>query len=102
MARKVRCVVESMNYSACGHVAGDYFEVDADGLRIESSTGGFCFFAINSVLPLMAGRIGADDVDEWLASRPVVMCPDPPEGLRMRLEAIDTEGDPTWEPVTHE
>lgn len=85
--QRVRCVVESMNYSACGHVPGDAFEIDADGLRV-TSDGGFCFYAVNAILPMMQERVGAAEMDEWLKSRPVVMCPDPPEGLRMRLEAV--------------
>lgn len=84
----VRCVVESMNYSACGLVPGDAFEVDADGLRITQGSG-FCMFAIASVLPMLNGRIGTPDLDAWLAGRPVVMCPDPAESLRMRLEPLD-------------
>jgi len=90
MARGLRCVVESMNYSACGHVPGDAFELDEAGVRIDSSTGGFCFFAVSSLLPLLTERLGSDDVDEWLASRPMMMCPDPPEGLRIRVEALST------------
>lgn len=91
MKRRLRCVVESMNYSACGHQPGDAFEVDADEIRIDSSTGGFCFFAVSSVLPLLMRHLAADDLDRWLASGPVLMCPDPPEGLRMRVEATCNE-----------
>lgn len=83
----VRCVVESMNYSACGHVPGDAFEVDQDGLRITQGSG-FCRFAIASVLPLLQGRLGGPGLREWLASRPMVVCPDPAESLRMRLEPL--------------
>lgn len=87
--RGVRCVVESMNYSACGLVPGDAFEVDQDGLRITGGTG-FCMFAIASVLPLLQGRIGEPGLEEWLAGRPMVTCPDPAESLRMRLEPLET------------
>lgn len=86
--RGVRCVVESMNYSACGMVPGDAFEVDEDGLRITRG-GGFCMFAIASVLPLLQGRIGTAGLEEWLATRPMVACPDPAESLRMRLEPLE-------------
>ena len=89
MSRGLRCVVESMNYSACGHVVGDAFEVDDAGVRIDSSTGGFCFFAVSSVLPLLTEQLASPRLDEWLESAPVLMCPDPPEGLRMRVEAIN-------------
>lgn len=87
--RGVRCVVESMNYSACGLVPGDAFEVDQNGLRITRGTG-FCMFAIVSVLPLLQGRIGEAGLEEWLATHPMVTCPDPAESLRMRLEPLET------------
>lgn len=87
--RGIRCVVESMNYSACGHVPGDAFEVDEHGLRITRGTG-FCMFAIASVLPLLQARISQPDLAEWLATRPLVTCPDPAESLRMRLEPLET------------
>lgn len=87
---RLRCVVDSMNYSACGHLPGDSFEVGPDGLRLGQDSG-FCFFAVNAVLPVLLQRLGSADIEEWLASRPVVMCPDPPEALRMRVEAAPTE-----------
>lgn len=77
-----------MNYSACGLVPGDAFEVDQDGLRITRGSG-FCMFAIASVLPLLQGRIGEPDLEQWLAGRPMVNCPDPAESLRMRLEPLE-------------
>jgi len=91
---RVRCVVESMNYSACGHVPGDAFEVGPDGLRITRGTG-FCYNAIAAVLPLVNGRVGTEDLESWLATRPVVMCPDPPEAMRMRLEAVPDQEEAT-------
>ena len=87
----IRCTVESMHYSACGLAPGDYFEVDADGLSVHAERG-FCYFAIASVLPLLRGRHGAD-LDEWLASNPIVACPDPPEALHMRLERVAGDAD---------
>jgi uncharacterized repeat protein (TIGR04076 family) len=85
--RRVRCIVESMNYSACGLEIGDYFEVDRDGLSLPPGKG-FCFYAIASVAPLINGRLETTDIDEWLASKPTVACPDPPENLIMRLELV--------------
>lgn len=91
-AERVRCTVESMNYSACGHVPGDSFEVDDEGIRIPDGPGGrgFCYFAITAVAQLLGDHRAAGDTDEWLAGRPLVMCPDPPEALRMRLETVPT------------
>ena len=86
--RTVRCTVESMNYSACGLEKGDYFEVDAQGFRMPDGQP-FCAFAITTVLPLLAGRLDSKDADEWLESKPLLQCPDPPEALWMRLEAVE-------------
>jgi uncharacterized repeat protein (TIGR04076 family) len=86
---RIRCTVESMNYSACGMQIGDYFEVDERGLSVPDGHE-FCWFAIASVVPLISGRIGGGDPD-WLRRRPLVACPDPPEGLHMRLEVLDDD-----------
>ena len=90
--RKVRCTVESMNYSPCGMEVGDYFEVTSQGLILPEGKG-FCFYAIASVAPLINGRLDTPDVDVWLATRPRVACPDPPENLIMRLELIAVGSD---------
>lgn len=86
---RIRCTVESMQYSACGLQVGDSFEVGPEGLSVHAEAG-FCYFAIASVVPLLKGRCG-QDVDDWLDSRPLVACPDPPEALRMRLERIEPD-----------
>ena len=92
--RTVRCTVESMNYSACGLRKGDYFEVDSKGFRMPDGQP-FCAFAITTVLPLLAGRLDSEDADEWLESRPLLQCPDPPEALWMRLEAAPHSAEET-------
>lgn len=86
--RTVRCTVVAMNYSACGLEEGDWFEVDSEGLRMPDGQP-FCAFAVTTVLPLLNGRLDGVDPDDWLDSRPLVQCPDPPEALRMRLEAVE-------------
>jgi len=83
-ARRIRCTVTSMNYSACGMAVGDWFEVGPEGFSMPDGQH-FCYFAIASVLPLINGPLGKDDVDGWFDSKPVVQCPDPPEALRMTL-----------------
>lgn len=92
MTRRVRCTVESFNYSACGLEVGDHFDVDARGLTVPEGKR-FCYFAIGSVVPLLAGRLDSPSAEAWLASRPLLACPDPPENLLMRLETL--EDDPT-------
>jgi uncharacterized repeat protein (TIGR04076 family) len=85
--RRVRCTVESMNYSACGLAVGDFFEVGPDGVSLPEGAH-FCWFAIASVAATLGGRIETAEPDAWLAGRPLIACPDPPENLWMRLEEV--------------
>ena len=85
---RVRATVESMNYSACGLAVGDWFEVGPEGLSLPPGKS-FCYFAIGAVVPLVTGRIDRPDAREWLGSRPLVACPDPPENVLMRLELVE-------------
>ena len=87
--RTIRCTVESMNYSACGMVPGDYFEVDEVGELSIPNNRPFCYFAIASVVPHLGGRLDGTGED-WLDSKPLLACPDPPEALYMRLERVES------------
>jgi uncharacterized repeat protein (TIGR04076 family) len=87
----VRCTVESMHYSACGMVPGDYFEVTGDNLSLPDGQA-FCYFAIASVVPYINGKRDPETGEDWLDSKPLLACPDPPEALYMRLERV---GHPT-------
>lgn len=87
--RTVRCTVETMNYSACGLKRGDWFEVGPAGVSLPPGKH-FCFYAIAAVAPMLNGRLDASDTDAWLASGPLVACPDPPENLVMRLGPAPT------------
>ena len=84
----VRCTVESMHYSACGMVPGDYFEVDGDNFSLPTGRP-FCYFAIASVIPYINGKRDPETGEDWLDSKPLLACPDPPEALYMRLERIE-------------
>ena len=82
MTGRVRCTVEALNYSACGLAVGDSFELGPEGLSTPAGAG-ICFYALAAV----AGLLGAvPDADEWLDTRPLVACPDPPENLLIRVE----------------
>lgn len=85
--RRVRCTVESMNYSACGLAVGDSFEVGPEGVSLPEGKH-FCWFAIASVAATLGGRLETTTPDAWLAERPLIACPDPPENLLMRLEEV--------------
>jgi uncharacterized repeat protein (TIGR04076 family) len=86
---RIRGTVESMNYSACGLRVGDRFEVSDGKLSLPAGQS-FCFYALASIVPLLSGHLGRDDA--WLASQPLVACPDPPEALYIRLEQFPAEG----------
>lgn len=75
---RVRCTVESFNYSACGLEVGDHFDV-VDGSVVVPEGKRFCYFAIAGVVAVLGSAMDA-------TSRPLVACPDPPENLFVRLE----------------
>jgi uncharacterized repeat protein (TIGR04076 family) len=83
-ATRIRCTVEAMNYSACGMRVGDWFEIGPEGLSVPAGQA-FCWFAIASIVAMIPGRL---DDDEWLGSRPLLACPDPPEALHIRVERV--------------
>lgn len=74
--------------SACGLVAGDYFEVtESSHIRIPADRH-FCIYALSAILPLLPAvqrRLAAED---WLEQDTLVACPDPEERLLMRIERI--------------
>jgi uncharacterized repeat protein (TIGR04076 family) len=89
MTLRVRCTVESFNYSACGLAVGDSFQLSATGVTVPKGRA-FCYFAVTNAIAAVQASLGADVPDDYLAARPVVMCPDTPEDLRIRVEVIDS------------
>lgn len=87
MSLRVRCTVEAMNYSACGLALGDHFELTPTAVVVPPGRD-FCYFAITGVITAVLGRLDAEEPDAWLRSRPLLACPDPPEGLHLRVEVV--------------
>ena len=85
----LRVVVHEINgRSVCGMKLGDYFEVhNSDQLRLPDGQA-FCFWAIQSVLPLLPAKMRDLPAGDWLEQDTLVTCPDPEEGLIMRIERI--------------
>ena len=72
--------------AVCGLAVGDYFEVTGSS-RLSLPPGGhFCIYALSAVLPLLPAKQRAVAEDDWLATDSLVCCPDPEEGLVMRIE----------------
>ena len=83
----LRVTVESIEgRSVCGLGVGDYFELDhSSQLRIPDGKH-FCIFALQSVLPFLAAKQRRLPATDWLETDSLVCCPDPEEGLVMRIE----------------
>lgn len=81
-------VVEIRGRSVCGLAVGDFFElINSSQLRIPSGKH-FCVFALASVLPLLAAKQRQMAAADWLERDSLVACPDPEEGLIMKIERI--------------
>lgn len=74
--------------SVCGMKVGDYFEVrNSDQLSLPVGQT-FCFWAIQSVMPLLPAKMRRLPDSDWLEQETKVCCPDPNEGLIMRVDRI--------------
>lgn len=85
----IRVTVETIKgRSVCGMQVGDYFEVtESSKLRIPQGKH-FCIYALNAILPLLPAKQRQLDKNDWLDHDVLVACPDPEEGLIMRIERI--------------
>jgi uncharacterized repeat protein (TIGR04076 family) len=82
-------VCEIKGRSVCGMKIGDYFEVrNSDQLSLPDGQP-FCFWAIQSVLPLLPAKMRRLPSSDWLERDSLACCPDPEEGLQMRIERTD-------------
>ena len=85
----LRVTVDSISgRPVCGLAVGDYFEVtESSRVRIPDGRH-FCLFAIQAVLPLLPAKMRRLPAEDWLEQDNLVCCPDPEEGLVMRIERI--------------
>jgi uncharacterized repeat protein (TIGR04076 family) len=72
----------------CGLAVGDYFEITSSSRLSLPAGGHFCIYALAAVLPLLPAKQRPLAEDDWLASESLVACPDPEEGLVMRIERL--------------
>src|ERR1700722_6958411 len=74
--------------SVCGMRVGDYFElVNSAELKIPPGRH-FCVYALQAVLPLLPAKQRQLPAGDWLEGGPLLCCPDPEEGLVMRIDRI--------------
>lgn len=82
-------VCEIKGRSVCGMNLGDYFEVrNSDQLSLPDGQP-FCLWAIQAVLPLLPAKMRRLAPSDWLEQDSLACCPDPEEGLLMRIERTD-------------
>jgi len=88
--RDIRLVVsEVRGTSSCGMKVGDAIEV-RDSSRLSITRGEhFCMFALAAALPVVVGAERSIANDDWIFDGIEVCCPDPKEGLVMRLEFLE-------------
>ncbi len=69
---------------------GDYFIVR--GGRISIPEGHFCYWALNSIIPLLpAKQRKLDEPNDWMSRTWLVECPDPDGQVIMEIVPIDPE-----------
>jgi uncharacterized repeat protein (TIGR04076 family) len=74
--------------SVCGMRVGDFFElVNSAELKIPPGRH-FCVYALQAVLPLLPAKQRQLPPGDWLERDTLVCCPDPEEGLVMRIDRI--------------
>ncbi|WP_432514761.1 TIGR04076 family protein [Kineococcus sp. SYSU DK001] len=79
-------VCEIKGRSVCGMSVGDHFDVrNSDQLSLPPGQS-FCFWAIQSVVPLLAAKMRKLPDSDWLEQDSIVCCPDPEEGLLLKIE----------------
>ena len=81
-------VVEIRGRSVCGLQVGDSFDL-VESSRLQLPPGRhFCVYALASVLPLLPAKQRQLPAEDWLETDTLVCCPDPEEGLVMRIDRL--------------
>ncbi len=50
----------------------------------------FCYYALQSLMPLLPAKQRRLEPDDWMATDNVVICPDPEGNVRMQIEKVGT------------
>ena len=81
-------VHEIRGRSVCGLEVGDWFELRNSSQLVIPDGRHFCVYALAAVLPLLAAKQRELADGDWLETDNLVACPDPEEGLIMKIERI--------------
>ena len=73
---------------ACNHPKGSYFLVQGENLVFPEG-GGFSFYALSSLIPLLAAKQRITHKNDWMSTDHVVACPDPLCGGRFHISRLE-------------
>lgn len=88
MEPTVRVVVDRADNPRCALAVGDYFDVVGSTIEMPQNKP-FCAYAIAAVIPVLSSRLSDLPSDDWLERKPWICCPDPRDGVVMRLDRLD-------------
>lgn len=83
-------VVEIRGRSVCGLRVGDHIDIVESSHLVLPEGRHFCLYALAAALPLLPAKQRRLDAGDWLESDCLVSCPDPDEGVVMRIERLGT------------
>lgn len=82
-------VEEIRGRSVCGMEVGDWFELRNSAQIVLPPGKHFCIYALAAILPILPAKQRELEKNDWLESDNLVSCPDPEEGLIMRIERLE-------------
>lgn len=94
MEPTVRVVVDRADNPRCSLAVGDYFDVVGSTIEMPQNKP-FCAYAIAAVVPVLSSRLSDLPEDDWLERKPWICCPDPRDGVVMRLDRLERRGSDT-------
>lgn len=81
-------VVEIRGRSVCGLRVGDHIDLIESSRLVIPEGRHFCLYALAAALPLLPAKQRRLEAGDWLESDSLVTCPDPEEGVIMRIERL--------------
>ncbi|AZI66101.1 TIGR04076 family protein (plasmid) [Rhodococcus sp. NJ-530] len=88
MQPTVRVMVDRADNPRCALAVGDFFDVVGSTIEMPQNKP-FCAYAIAAVIPVLSSRLSDLPEDDWLERKPWICCPDPDDGVVMRLDRLD-------------
>ena len=68
----------------CSHENGLAITVSGENIKLVQPNG-FSFYALSSILPLIAAKQRHTDANDWMSTDDLIACPDPNCGARFKI-----------------